>query len=149
MALVRIDPFQGFRFRVEIEGLIVGGFSEASGFQAETQMEEVREGGVNFFVHRLPKETRYQNLVLKKGLADSPLLGDWHNDVINGRVVRKKVNVILLDSTGVPAWCLSFRDAYPVKWISSEFKADSTSVAIETLELAHNGFVKNWWRPSR
>lgn len=148
MVLERKDPFQGFRFKVEIEGLIVGGFSEASGFQIETQIEEIREGGVNFFVHRLPKETRYQNLVLKKGLTDSPSLGDWHKDIVNGIVVRKNINVILLDSTGVETWCLSFRDAYPVKWIGSEFKADSTAVAVETLELAHNGFVKNCWRLS-
>jgi phage tail-like protein len=145
MGFNRTDPLQGFRFKVEIQGLIVGGFAEASGFSVETQMEEIREGGVNFFVHRIPKETRYQNLVLKRGLALSTELSDWYTNVVNGTVKRQNVNVVLLDTSGNETWCMSFRDAYPVKWIGSEFKADSAAIAIETLELAHHGFERNWW----
>jgi phage tail-like protein len=144
-SLIRTDPLQGFRFKVEIMGMLVGGFSEASGFQAETQTEEFREGGLNFFVHRLPKETRYQNLVLKRGITFSSALSDWHNDVISGTIVRQTVHVILLDTQGTETWCMSFKNAYPVKWICSEYKADSASVVVETLELAHNGFERSLW----
>jgi phage tail-like protein len=141
----RKDPYQGYRFKVEIQGLIVGGFSEVTGFQSETQIEEVREGGNNRFVHRLPKETRYQNLVLKRGLTDSDSLVRWHEEVVGGKILRKTVNVILLDRTGKETWCMGFKNAYPVKWFGSEFKADSATVAVETIEMAHEGFSRSWW----
>ena len=142
---LRIDPFQGFRFKVEVQGLIIGGFSEATGFQSETQIEEIREGGNNFFVHRLPKETRFQNLVLKRGLTDSNTLDSWHTDVVHGKIERKNVNVILLDKTGKETWCFTFRNAFPTKWIASEFKADSAAIAVETVEFAHQGFERSYW----
>jgi phage tail-like protein len=144
----RNDPFQGFRFKVEIQSLTVGGFSEATGFQAETQVEEIREGGNNLFVHRLPKETRFQNLVLKRGLTDSKTLDSWYADVVQGKIERKNVNVILLDRMGNETWCFSFKNAYPVKWIGSEFKAESHSVAVETVEFAHHGFERSFWGSS-
>jgi phage tail-like protein len=142
MAVERKDPYQGFRFRVEIEGLIVGGFSEISGLQIETQVEEVKEGGVNDYIHRLPKETKYPNLVLKRGLTDSDALWQWHQDVTRGKISRKTVHVILLSREYEDVWRLSFEHAYPVKWVGMELKADSNSVAVETIELAHNGFKR-------
>ena len=53
----RKDPYLSFRFLVEIPGLIVGGFLDVSGLQAETEIEEKPEGGVNDYVHKLPKRT--------------------------------------------------------------------------------------------
>ncbi|PHP45458.1 hypothetical protein B6V01_004070, partial [Methanosarcinales archaeon ex4572_44] len=77
----RNDPYQSFRFLVEIHGLIVGGFSEVSGLQAETETEEIREGGVNDHVHKLPKITKYPNITLKRGITDSDILWRWHRDM--------------------------------------------------------------------
>lgn len=139
---VRSDPYQSFNFLVEIQGLIVGGFSEVSGIQAETEVEEVREGGVNDYVHRLPKVTRYPNVVFKRGITDSDVLWNWHQDVINGNIVRLTVFVILRDALGSERWRWSFNEAYPIKWVGPDLKADSNAVAIESLELAHNGFKK-------
>ncbi len=138
----RQDPYLGFRFRIEIDGIIVGGFYEASGLQAETQVEEFREGGVNNYIHRLPKETRYPNLVLKRGLMDSDALWNWHQDVVQGVVSRKTIHLILLDNQGKDSWRWTFEQAYPIKWSGTEFKADAASLAFETIELAHNGFKK-------
>jgi phage tail-like protein len=138
----RKGPYLSFRFLVEIEGLVVGGFSEVSGLQAETQVEEYREGGVNDFIHRLPKETRYQNITLKRGITDSDALWKWHQNVVNGRVVRKSGYIILLDSEGNETWRWSFIDAYPTKWVGPDLKGDSSTVAFETIELVHNGIKK-------
>ena len=69
-----------------IEGLLVAGFSEVSGLQAETEVEEVREGGVNDYVYKLPKGTKYQNLTLKKGMTISNDLWDWHRNVVAGKI---------------------------------------------------------------
>jgi len=138
----RKDPYLGFRFLVEIQGLIVGGFSEVSGLQAETEVEEIREGGINDHVHKLPKITKYPNITLKRGITDSDVLWKWHQEVISGLFMRMSGFIILLDSKGEEKWRWHFVDAYPVKWTGPDLKADSSTVAVETLELAHNGIMK-------
>lgn len=135
-------PYIAFRFLVEIQGLIVGGFSEVSGLQVETEVETVEEGGVNDYVHKLPKKTTYPNLVLKRGLADSTALWGWHQNVVNGIIKRTSGAVILLDLEGNEKWRWHFKNAYPVKWVGPELKADSSTVAVETLELVHEGLQK-------
>ena len=139
----RNDPYLNYRFRVEITGLIVAGFSEISGLQAETQVEEYRAGGVNDHVYRLAKETRYPNLVLKRGITDSDVLWQWHQDVINGKISRLPVYIMLMDISGQNViWRRNFFQAYPVKWVGPDLKADGNLVAIETIELAHDGIKK-------
>lgn len=139
----RIDPYHGFRFRIVIEGIIEGGFAEVSGLQATTQIEDFVEGGVNTFVHKLPKETTFANLVLKKGLADSATLWQWHRDVVNNKFKRRDVQILLLKTkTSEVAHQWSFRKAFPAKWTGPDFKADSHTVAFETLELVHHGYTE-------
>ena len=89
--------YSGFRFLVEIQGKIVDGFSEVSGLQAETEVETIEEGGINDYVHRLPK-TKYSNVTLQKGLADSEVYWKWHQSIVEGNITRKSVYIIL---TGV------------------------------------------------
>ncbi len=138
----RKDPYLSFRFLVEIQGLVVGGFSEVSGLQANTEVEEIKEGGVNDFVHKLPKITKYPNITLKRGITDLDALWHWHQDVVNGKVERKTVFIMLMDSEGNEKWRWSFEHAYPVKWTGPDLKADGSTVGVETLELAHNGIKK-------
>ena len=135
----RNDPYVSFRFLVEIQGLIVGGFSEVSGLQAETETEDMREGGVNNYVHKLPKVTKYPNITLKRGITDSDVLWRWHRDVVNGKIERRTGYVILLGSEGNDSSGYVFEDAYPVKWTGPDFKADNNAISIEALELVHNG----------
>ncbi|MCK4731650.1 MAG: phage tail protein [Methanophagales archaeon] len=138
----RKDPYLSFRFLVEIQGLIVGGFSEVSGLQAETETEDIQEGGVNDYVHKLPKITKYPNITLKRGITDSDALWKWHQDVVNGIIKRKNGFIILLDGEGNEKWRWSFERAYPVKWTGPELRADGNTVAVESIELAHNGIKK-------
>ena len=138
----RIDPYSSFRFLVEIQGLIVGGFSEVSGLQAETEVEEVREGGINYHVHKFPKITKYSNLILKRGITDSDVLWKWYQDVVKGVFLRKSGFIILLDGEGNEKWRWHFIDAYPVKWTGPDLKGDSSTIAVETLEISHNGIEK-------
>lgn len=139
---IRTDPYMSFRFRIVIQGIIEGGFSELSGLQITTQVEDFIEGGVNTFVHKFPKETTFANLVLKKGLADSEALWKWHKDVIQNSFARHDIQIFLLDSKNKEIRQWSFRKAFPVKWTGPEFKADSNTVAFETLELAHHGYTE-------
>jgi phage tail-like protein len=140
---VRNDPYLSFNFLVEIEGLVVGGFSEVTGLQVETVIETYREGGLNEYEHKLAGPTRYpSNLILKHGLTDIDTLWSWHQDVVQGRVVRKNGTLYLLDRQRLAAMWWDFMEAYPVKWTGPELRADSNTVAVETVELVHRGISK-------
>ena len=138
----RNDPYSSFRFLVEIDSLVVAGFSEVSGLQAETQIETYREGGVNDYVHNLPKETTYSNIILKRGITDSEVLWKWHQDVVNGKIARRNGYIVLLDSEGNETWRWNFVEAYPSKWNGPDLNADRNLVALESIELVHNGIKK-------
>ncbi len=135
----RKDPYLNARFRVEIDGLIIAGFSEVSGLQLETETEEYREGGVNDHVHKLPKISKQTNISLKKGITDSDDLWKWYRETVSGNIERKSGCIILIDSEGNDQWRWEFEDAYPVKWEGPALNAGSPATAIETLDLAHNG----------
>ena len=136
------DPYAAFRFKVEIEGIQRAGFTACSGLQSETEVEEIREGGVNSFVRRLPKGTKYVNLTLKSGLTDSDDLWQWYQQVTMGKFDRRAVSVVIFDSQQKEKWRRTVIDAYPVKWVGPDLNAESASLAIETLEFAHHGFVQ-------
>lgn len=136
------DPHLGARFVVEVESMFVGSFSEVSGLEVQLETEEYQEGGVNTHSHALPKRASSPNLVCKRGMTDSQLLWQWARSAVDGTVVRRSGQVFLLDEAGAPAWGWAFSDAYPVKWTGPDLQADEGAVAIETLELTHNGITK-------
>lgn len=135
----RKDPFLSYNFAVEIEGLVVGGFSEVSGLQAEIEIQEYREGGVNEYMLRRAGPVKYPSLVLKKGITDQRSLWDWYKKVMTGTIERKNVSVLLLDSTGEEKLRWNFEKAYPVKWSGPDLRGTAGEVAVESIELAHNG----------
>lgn len=137
----RQDPYLGYDFAVEIQGIIVGGFSEVSGLNFEVEVEDYREGGENQFVHYLPKGTKHGRLVLKRGFTDSDALWNWHLNVVNGTHERNDL-WILLREHGEEKWKWICEEALPVKWTGPDFKADGSAIAIESLELVHKGIRK-------
>jgi len=127
-------------FLVELGGVIVAGFTEVSGLEVELQFEEYHEGGQNAFVHRLPGPARYpRTLVLRHGLTDLDDLWSWHVNSVRGMLTRKNASVVMLGPDGAAIWRWNFRAAYPVRWVGPELRAQGGEVAIETLELAHDG----------
>ena len=136
------DPYVGFLFRVEILGLQVGGFSQVSGLEREIQVEDFREGGLNDYTHKLATVTKYPNLSLRRGIADATELWQWHQDVINGKIERRQINVVLTDALGAEKWRWTFEKAYPVKWTGTEFNAATNAVFVENVEFVHNGIKR-------
>lgn len=135
----RTDPYGSYRFTVEIDSLIVGGFSEVSGLERELETEEYDEGGVDRYTHSFPDRMSYPNLTLKRGMTDSAVFWNWLRGVEYGVVERRDGRILLMDSRGREVWGWSFREAYPVKWTGPELRADESTVAIETVELTHKG----------
>jgi phage tail-like protein len=139
----RLDPYVAFNFLVEIEGLIVGGFSEVSGLESEVEVTSYREGGVNRYQHSLPGPVSYPNLVLTHGLSDIDTLWNWYDSVTRGIIRRKNGTIIVLDRQHTPAVWWEFLNAYPVKWRGPSLEAgNGTAVAVEQVELVHEGLRK-------
>jgi len=136
----RQDPISAFRFHLEVDGILLGGFSEVSGVELEVELEPYEEGGVNHFIHQLPKATRHSNLVLTRGvLLDRTVFWDWFRLVQHGSIERRNGRIVLIDGQGVESGYFRFVEAYPVRLRMSELNAASDGVLTETLELAHNG----------
>lgn len=139
----RADPYLAFNFVIELEGIVVGGFSEVSGLQVEMETQDYREGGVNEYLHKLAGPTRYpSNLVLKRGLTDAETLWNWQQEVMQGPIARKNGSIMLLNSAGEETWRWNFVGAYPVRWVGPELRAGTAEVAVETLELVHQGLTR-------
>ena len=137
--MARTDPYRNFNFLVEIDGITQAGFSECTGFGASTEPIEYREGGENTTVRKLPGLTKYDNITLKWGLTDSTELYDWYRQVVKGDVRRKSGSIIVLDAAGQERLRWNFVNGWPTKWDAPDFNAKGTDVAIETLEIAHEG----------
>jgi phage tail-like protein len=135
----RPQVYGAHRFMVELDGMLVGGFSEVSGLSVQTELEDYPEGGLNHYVHRLPKQTRLEPLTLKRGVTVSNELWDWYADVIEGTIVRKSGSVIMYNEQYAELRRWNFYDAYPCKWLGPAWNAADSSIAVETIELVHNG----------
>jgi phage tail-like protein len=132
-------------------GPIRAGFAEVSGLNSELEMEDYREGGRNFGPRRFPRYGRFPNLVLRRGVTTDTSLWDWWGDVIarsytlaaKGVPTPRRNGVILLDgpnhSVGA-AWF--FSNALPERLSGPALSARSNEIAIETLELSHEGLVR-------
>jgi len=139
----RLDPYLAVNFMVEIEGLLVGGFSKVEGLESEIATEDYIEGGRNDYVHKVLKGTTYSPIVLSHGLTDSDALWSWHEKVRRGVIKRKNGTLMLLDTRRLPVVWWDFADALPVKWVGPSFDASADSqVAIERVELVHRGITK-------
>jgi phage tail-like protein len=150
----RVDHFASFQFQVEIEGKAVATFSECGGLELNVKYDEVREGGQNEFVHRLPGRVEYGNLVLKRGYlpADGAAAGEglseffrWCLTALNrpgSQVQRHDVTVTLVShGAGVRVYSWVFQRCYPVKWSGPAFKTSDNAIGVESLELAHEGLL--------
>jgi phage tail-like protein len=135
----RMDPFLNYNFLIELDGIARAAFTEVSGLDATTEPVEYREGGENSTVRQLPGLTRYSNIVLKWGLTRDRELYGWYRQTVLGNVERKNGSIIVLDRQGSEVARWNFVNAWPTKYDIPDFNATSNEVAVETLELAHEG----------
>lgn len=135
-------PFGKFRFRLEIDGLEAGGFSEVSGFDASIDVIEYREGDMVTTPMKFAGLKKYGNITLKHGLTASTVLYEWIIAGVDGAVERKTVTVTVLDDTGEAAASWQVINAWPMKYTAPDFNATASEVAIESLEIAHEGMTR-------
>jgi phage tail-like protein len=135
----RNDPFAAFNFLVEIDNVTVAGFSECSGINTETDVIEYRTGDLDITVKKLPGLKKYGNITLKRGFTDSAELWEWRKKVLQGKTERQSGSIVLLNEAREAALRWNFREAWPRKWDGPTFNGKTNEVAIETLEIVHEG----------
>ena len=140
----RKDPYQNFRFLVEIDGITQAGFREVTIPDTAQDPIEYREGNEPITVRKLPGLIEYGNVILKWGITDSLDLYNWRKDVEDGKIkdARKNMAVIVLDdeANSVTRW--EFSQAWPTKYNAPDLNAVGNEIAIETLEIAHEGMKR-------
>lgn len=125
------------------EASVVGIFQEVSGISAETILGELEEGGENKFAHRLPKQAKHPNLVLKRGLVknSSPLF-TWVSETLESSlsspIVPRLLIVKLVEQSGKPIASRMFHKAWPLKWSVDTFNSTKDDIEIEAIEFSYS-----------
>ena len=140
MAVQRDNPYLNFNFHVDLGLGDEMGFSEVEVPSGEIEVIEYREGGdrVNS-ARKLPGLAKYPNVTLKRGITGRTDLFEWWKSVRDGQVQRRNVTITLLDEQRQAVLRWHLRDAFPVRLEGPTLNATGNEVAIETLELAHEG----------
>ncbi len=151
------DPLPSYRFLVTLTPgdaylppaqalslpLLAGGeFQEVKGLGADREVTAYPEGGVNDHVHLLPVRHSWTRISLRRGVVRDPGLWAWYMAGLTQALgARRDGAVILLTPGGTMAMSWLFRAGLAAKWVGPELTAMGSSVAVEALEIAHEGLI--------
>ena len=142
----RIDPYAGYSFRVEIDGITRAGFRNCSGLDASQEAGTYREGtDRGLTMRKLPGLITYSDITLSRGISSDSELWQWRQTVMSGEVDRRNLSIVLMNDKGEDAIRWNVRNCWPTKWTGPTLDATSDEVAIEELELTHEGFEVDKW----
>lgn len=137
----RVDPYRNSQFKLEIQGIVQAGFAEVSVPDSTSDAVEYREGTDPLTLRKLPGLTKYGNITLKWGLADAKEIWDWRKLVIDGKTdeARRNGAIVILDTEGNEVVRWNFINGWPSKYDPADLNAKGNDVAVETLEITHEG----------
>lgn len=152
------DPLPGTRFLVTLDPadaylppaqaalltiVAAGQFSEVHGLGGELEVMPYAEGGVNDYVHQLPVRHSWSRITLTRGVVREPGLWWWYQAGLTQSLgARRDGAIVLLTSGGMPAMAWTFRAGLAVRWSGPELNSMQDAVAVETLEIAHEGLLE-------
>ncbi len=120
----------------------LGSWTRCEGLTIEYDVQEVKEGGNNDYVHRLPGRAKYQNLKLTRPIdRDTQKVADWLASVASDPK-RSTAEIAVLDGGGATVASWRLQGIYPVRWSGPTLDTGTNAVALEVLELVHNGFAR-------
>jgi phage tail-like protein len=153
-----LSPLPGFKFLVTLDPadaylppaqaalvalVALGAFQEVRGLGAELEVTPYPEGGVNDHVRQLPVRHTWNRISLRRGIAAGPGLWFWYMaGLSNSLGARRDGAIILLSAAGIPAVAWVFRAGLAAKWSGPDLSATESAVAIESLEIAHEGLTQ-------
>jgi phage tail-like protein len=138
----RYDPYVNYNFLIEIDNISRGAFQEVSGLESTIEVIEYREGGDTSMTRKLPGRASFGNLTLKRGVTDDVELYEWHKTVRDGGTDRRNGSIVQLDRNREEVARWNFREGWITKLTGPDFKAEGNEIAIETVEIVHEGLER-------
>lgn len=146
MALVyRDNPYAGYNFELVITGIsddgkaVKGSFAEVSGLEVDVSPIDYRNGSEDIRVRKIPGLKKYNAITLKRGLIGDLALWNWIRLAMQGLVKRTEAAIVLLDEGRREVMRWNLTRAWPSKWTGPGLNAKNNEIAMETLELSHEG----------
>lgn len=142
----RVDPYFGYNFTVELDGMTRAGFRECSGLESSQNQAEYREGtDANLAPRKIPGLNSYGDITLSRGITNDSKLWEWRQRVMKGTVERHNVSVTVLDQQGNPRVTWNLFDCWPKSWSGPSLNATSDEIAVEQLTLACERIEVDQW----
>jgi phage tail-like protein len=145
MPVYRDDPYGGYNFEVIITGIsddgkaVKGSFSEASGLEAEVAPIDYRNGPEDIRVRKLCGLKKFNHITLKRGIVGDLAFWNWIREAMKGNVVRTEGAIVLLDEARQEVMRWTFTRGWPSKWSGPSLNAKNNEIAMEMLEISHEG----------
>ena len=152
------DPLTAYRFVITLDAadaylppaqaallptMAAAGFQEISGLGAELEVSAYAEGGENSFAHQLPVRHTWTNISMKRGLVQGMGLWTWYQAGLTQSLgARRDGSIVLLTPGGLPSVTWVFRAGLAVKWTGPDLNANNAAVAVEGIEIAHQGITQ-------
>jgi phage tail-like protein len=129
----------GSQFALELEGIELARFTGCTGLSINTEVVEYQDtlANGNPVIRKRPGRTKYEDIVLKRGLSADKAITDWHQKVVDGTVERANGSIVVYDSTGAEVDRWNFESGWPSKWSGGDLSADTDDVMIEELTISH------------
>ena len=133
-------PYASFNFLVEFDGVAVAAFSEVSGLDFEIEPIEYRDGNERQdSVRKIPGLRKYGNITLKRGVTGNDDFWAWIVQALEGPVEKRNGRIVLLDERREPVVYWQFGNGWPCKYTGPDLNATANEIAIETIEICHEG----------
>ncbi len=145
MPVFREDPYAGHNFEIIINGIsddgraVKGSFAEVSGLEGAQDPIEYRNGSEDITVRKIQGLKKFTNITLKRGVIGDLALWNWILEGMNGTVHRTEGSIVLLDEARNEVMRWNFKRAWPCKWTGPGLNAKNNEIAMETLEICHEG----------
>lgn len=137
------DLLTTFSFHVELDGVDIGAFKEASGVESETEIIEYKEASAKgkMLIRKVPGAMKWSDITLKRGIDSSLELWNWRKEVEDGEIdaARRNGSIVLYDSTTSEVARWNFERAWPSKWKGADLNAGEDQIAVEEVTITHEG----------
>lgn len=141
----RNDPYGAYNFEVLINGIsddgtaVKGSFAEASGLETTIDPIEYRNGTEDITPRKIPGLKKFTNITLKRGIIGDLAFWNWIRETMNGLVNRTSGSIVMLDENRQEVMRWNFTRGWPCKWSGPGLNAKNNEIAMETLEICHEG----------
>jgi phage tail-like protein len=140
------DPLVSSWFGVEFQGQVVGAFRECTGLGSENEVVEYKASGPKgeYVIKKVPGRLKWNNVTLKRGITDSMDMWQWRKLVEQGKIAdaRKNGTITMYNQQGDAVARWNFTNAWPSKLSGPSANASNNEVAIEELEITHEGYER-------